>query len=192
MAEQSRCVVLNQVNIANSRDGKPDVDIIAVHGLDTKLPETWTWLSKDLNRPDVNWLGDPNMLPGKMKRVRIFTCDWPADLFQDADSIPWTVKEFARRLLAGIQNMRLNLATDDQDRERPIIFIASCLGGIMLMEALTMADNPQSDYIFIRKATRDIIFLATPFRGTAFQDIATWVDRAGTFQPARRRQETDR
>lgn len=176
MNQQSRGVVLNQVNITDARDGEPDVDIIAIHGLDTKSPDTWTWRSQDGSRPDVNWLADPDMLSSKMKRARIFTCDWPADLFQESDSIPWTVREFARRLLAGIHNMRFHSTPDGQGRDRPIVFIASCLGGIILMEALTIADNPQSDYVSIRKATRGIVFLATPFRGTAFQDIASWAE----------------
>ncbi|KAF3071780.1 hypothetical protein CFAM422_006224 [Trichoderma lentiforme] len=177
MDQQSRSVTLNQVNITDARDGDPDVvDIIAIHGLDTRSPDTWTWRSQDGSRPDVNWLADPDMLPSKMKRARIFTCDWPADLFQESDSIPWTVREFARRLLAGIHNMRFHSTPDGQGRDRPIVFIASCLGGIVLMEALTIADNPQSDYVSIRKATRGIVFLATPFRGTAFQDIASWAE----------------
>ncbi|KAL7907364.1 hypothetical protein GGI35DRAFT_470583 [Trichoderma velutinum] len=176
MDQQSRGVVLNQVNTTDARDGEPDVDIIAIHGLDTKSPETWTWRSQDGSRPNVNWLADPDMLPSKMKRARIFTCDWPAELFQESDSIPWTVREFARRLLAGIHNMRFQSTADGRGKDRPIVFIASCLGGIILMEALTIADNPQSDYISIRKATRGIVFLATPFRGTAFQDIASWAE----------------
>lgn len=176
MNQQSRGVVLKQTNIPDAHDGEPDVDIIAIHGLDTKSPDTWTWRSQDDSRPDVNWLADPDMLPSKMKRARIFTCDWPADLFQESDSIPWTVREFARRLLAGIHNMRIHSTVDGRGRDRPIVFIASCLGGIILMEALTIADNPQSDYISIRKATRGIVFLATPFRGTAFQDIASWAE----------------
>lgn len=106
----------------------------------------------------------------------MFTCDWPADLFQDSDSTPWTVEEFARRLIAGIQNMRCSLAADDQTKDQPILFIASCLEGIILMKAIVMADNPQSDYIPLRKATRGIGFLATPFRGTSFQDIAAWAE----------------
>ncbi|QYS95437.1 NACHT domain-containing protein [Trichoderma simmonsii] len=176
MEQQSRGVVLNQVNIIDARDGEPDVDIIAIHGLDTKSPDTWTWRSQDNSRPDVNWLADPDMLPSKMKQARIFTCDWPADLFQESDSIPWAVREFARRLLAGIHNMRVHSTADGRGRDLPVVFIASCLGGIILMEALTIADSPQSDYVSIRKATRGIVFLATPFRGTAFQDIASWAE----------------
>ncbi|KAL6874786.1 hypothetical protein J3F83DRAFT_728672 [Trichoderma novae-zelandiae] len=176
MAQHSRGVHLQQVNIMHTGDGEPNVDIIAIHGLDTKSPDTWTWRSKDGDKPSVNWLSDPDMLPAKLKGVRIFTCDWPADLLQGADSVPWTVGEFARRLLAGILDMRLPLATDAKHRDRPIVFIASCLGGIILMKALVMADRPESDYYAIRKATRGIVFLATPFRGTSFQDVAAWVE----------------
>ncbi|KAL7817904.1 armadillo-type protein [Trichoderma aethiopicum] len=176
MAQQLRGVRLHQVNSTDESDGEPDVDIIAIHGLDTKSPDTWTWRSKDGDKPDVNWLSDPDMLPARLKRVRIFTCDWPADLIQDSSSVPWTVGEFARRLLAGILDMRLASAADAKSRGRPIIFIASCLGGIILVKALVMADRPESDYHAIRKATRGVVFLATPFRGTSFQDIAVWVE----------------
>ncbi|PTB62032.1 hypothetical protein BBK36DRAFT_1130052 [Trichoderma citrinoviride] len=176
MAQPLRGVRLKQVNSVDIGDDEPNVDIIAIHGLDTKSPDTWTWRAKDSNEPSVNWLSDPNMLPAKLKRVRIFTCDWPADLLQDSDSVPWTVGEFARRLLAGILDMRFSLAADAKGRDRPILFIASCLGGIILMKALVMADRPESDYYAIRKATRGIVFLATPFRGTSFQDIAAWVE----------------
>lgn len=176
MAQQMRGVHLHQVNSIDESDGEPNVDVIAIHGLDTKSPDTWIWRSKDGEKPSVNWLSDPDMLPAKLKLVRIFTCDWPADLLQDSDSVPWTVGEFARRLLTGILDMRLPLAADAKHRDRPIIFIASCLGGIILMKALVMADRPESDYYAIRKATRGIVFLATPFRGTSFQDIAAWVE----------------
>ncbi|KAM0424167.1 hypothetical protein ACHAPT_010536 [Fusarium lateritium] len=176
MAQQWRGVRLEQVNATDASEAEPDVDIIAVHGLDTKSLHTWTWRPKDRDKPAVNWLADSHMLPARVQRVRIFTCDWPADLFQDLDSTPWTVEEFARRLLAGIQSMRQALAADGQAKDRPILFIASCLGGIILMKALVMADNPQGDYISIRKATCGIVFLATPFRGTAFQDVAAWAE----------------
>ncbi|TFA99660.1 hypothetical protein CCMA1212_008530 [Trichoderma ghanense] len=176
MAQQMRGVHLHQVNSIDESDGEPNVDVIAIHGLDTKSPDTWIWRSEDGEKPSVNWLSDPDMLPAKLERVRIFTCDWPADLLQDSDSVPWTVGEFARRLLAGILDMRLPLAADAKSRDRPILFIASCLGGIILMKALVMADRPESDYYAIRKATHGIVFLATPFRGTSFQDIAAWVE----------------
>ncbi|KAH7215368.1 armadillo-type protein [Fusarium oxysporum] len=169
MAQQSRGVELTQV-YAPDMGTEANVDIIAIHGLDTKSPDTWTWQSKHPNEPDVNWLSDPDMLPRKVGPARIFTCDWPADLRQQSDLIPMRLEQFALLLLEGIKSRPL--ATNGREREdRPILFVASCLGGIILMEALLIADH-DSEYASLRRATRGIVFLATPFRGTAFKDIS--------------------
>ncbi|KAI1363900.1 ARM repeat-containing protein [Xylaria arbuscula] len=143
-----------------------DIDIIAIHGLDTDSQKTWTW--KEEGRPSVNWLTDPDMLPQRAPRARIFTCDWPADLFEPSDTVQKTINELARLLLASIRN-RPPATTNN----RPIVFIASCLGGVILMKALVIA---REEYIAVAQATRGIIFLATPFRGTSFQDIAKWAE----------------
>ncbi|KAK7428296.1 hypothetical protein QQZ08_005193 [Neonectria magnoliae] len=172
-AGQKRGVSLCQVHFPSGNETETGVDIIAIHGLDTKSPETWTWRDpKCPTNPGVNWLSHPDMLPHIAKSVRIFTCDWPADLFEQSDSIQKTNEEFARRLLDGIK--RRSPATNGRRTEdRPIIFIASCLGGVILMKALVMAEE---GYSCIRTATRGIVFLATPFRGTSFQDVARWAE----------------
>ncbi|KAI1126527.1 ARM repeat-containing protein [Nemania abortiva] len=164
---QMNGVKLNQVSPSPESDTNTDIDIIAIHGLDTNSTSTWTWKHRDSEKPDVNWLKDPNMLPQRIPTARIFTCDWPASLFKDKDTIELTAKELARSLLLGIQ---LRSSTSPT---RPIIFIASCLGGIILLQALDVAAEPGSGYSTLWEATRGIIFLATPFRGTGFQDVAT-------------------
>ncbi|KAJ8113856.1 hypothetical protein OPT61_g4112 [Boeremia exigua] len=140
-------------------DLKSEVDIIAVHGLDTRSPETWDWNNQRGTR--VNWLSD--LLPEHTKPVRIFTCDWPAELLQGS-SVPVTLQECAEHLRESIAQ---HLATE---AKRPILFIASCLGGIILMKALEMDNQCTKDSRrLVIKATRGIVFLATPFRGTAFR-----------------------
>ena len=167
-------VHLCQVN-PDKIETETDIDIIAIHGLDTRSPDTWTWINSDSKLPRVNWLQDPNMLPKVAGRARIFTCDWPADLLQKSSSIPTTIKELAKLLLAGIHNTRRDLGTNGPETDdRPILFIASCLGGIILIEALLVADQDKSNYNHLRRATRGILFLATPFRGTAFENTAKW------------------
>ncbi|KAL6406193.1 peptidase C14 [Ilyonectria robusta] len=172
--EPSRGVLLSQVYPEND-ETDTDIDIIAIHGLDTRSPDTWTWV--DRSRPEirVNWLQDPKMLPSKVERARIFTCDWPADLLQPSYLVQETVGELALLLFDGIQ--RRPLATGDHARreDRPILFIASCLGGIILMKALV---DTGETYHSVRSATRGILFLATPFRGTSFQKVAVWVEKA--------------
>ncbi|KAK1780357.1 hypothetical protein QBC45DRAFT_111801, partial [Copromyces sp. CBS 386.78] len=166
-----RGVHLSQVNEDN---GDTDIDIIAIHGLDAKSPDTWTW--RDQRNPNgVNWLAEPELLPKEVGKARIFTCDWPADLLQRSDLVPKLDGEIVTLLIDGINR---ELLAKNKTRDRPILFIASCLGGIILMRALTTtADHECTTSCYcLRKATRGIIFLATPFRGTSFQEVAHWAD----------------
>ncbi|KAK8058997.1 nacht nucleoside triphosphatase [Apiospora phragmitis] len=158
-AQQPQGFRLYQVYPPETSDNKSDVDIIAIHGLDTKSPDTWVWKSKE-GYPIVG-------------QVRIFMCDWPSSLFENPNYSQKELVEFARLLLDGVDGRPQAAADRDKDKERPILFIASCLGGILLMKALLIADN---EYIPVRRATRGIIFLATPFRGTSFKDVANWAE----------------
>ncbi|KAK3338124.1 hypothetical protein B0H65DRAFT_532660 [Neurospora tetraspora] len=156
-----RGVHLNQVNKDN---GDTDIDIIAIHGLDTKSPDTWTW--RDRRNPSgVNWLAD--LLPVDVEKARIFTLDWPAELLQPSDLVPKLDGEIVTLLIDGIDR---ELLAKNKIKDRPILFIASCLGGIILVRALTTAADHEctTSCYCLRKATRGIIFLATPFRGTSF------------------------
>lgn len=162
--KRQRGVRLLHLNPSVEDSSKTDtgIDIIAIHGLDTKSPETWEYKKEDGQK--INWLADQHMLPARVVGTRIYTCDWPAELFESKDSVPFRIEELALSLLQGILG-------SSRQRDRPILFIASCLGGVILMKALVVAKGENS---VIREATRGIIFLATPFRGTSFQDVARW------------------
>lgn len=151
-------------------EDQADVDIIAIPGLDTRSPETWTWKPRNKGRlsdgPPVNWLTDSEMLPAIAGSSRIFTCDWPSSLFVPTDTFERTVQELARVLLLSIQAKRA------ENPDRPALFIASCLGGIILIQALVSAAREGREYKSLWNATKGIVFLATPFRGTAFQNLA--------------------
>ncbi|PFH61127.1 hypothetical protein XA68_18134 [Ophiocordyceps unilateralis] len=187
-AEPRRGVRLCQVPATNSSEAETDVDIIAIHGLDTKSPDTWIWKDKKNIIPPVNWLSDSHMLPSRVGPARIFTCDWPADLFEPCGLTPKTNQEFARRLLDGIKR-RPPPADGRTCEDRPILFIASCLGGIVLMKALVMANN---EYSCVRTATRGVVFLATPFGGTSFQGVAKWAEPGLKAWASLRRQEVSK
>jgi len=166
---EGKGVILRQVYPSPENKVATDVDIIAIHGLDTQSPDTWIWDPKGTR---VNWLEDPRMLPERFPTARILTCDWPSGLFEQPGFVPSMVDEFARLLLAGIKGRPL--ATNDHPgRDRPIVFVASCLGGIILAKALVMAS---CEYESVKRATRGIVFLATPFRGTSFQRVAAWAE----------------
>ncbi|KAI8945438.1 ARM repeat-containing protein [Xylaria longipes] len=146
---QAKGVRLCQVYPSPESNTATDIDVIAIHGLDTDSPRTWTWKQKE-SEQGVNWLKDRDMLPKRK-----------------------TIDEFARLLLASIKSRPPATNEDPAKDNRPIVFIASCLGGIVLMKALVMADG---EYLPVAQATRGIIFLATPFRGTSFQDVAKWAE----------------
>ncbi|KAK1773340.1 nacht nucleoside triphosphatase [Copromyces sp. CBS 386.78] len=170
-----RGVHLNQVNKENGDTDidDTDIDIIAIHGLDAKSPDTWTWRDRRNPKDSVNWLA--KLLPKEVGKARIFTLDWPADLLQPSDLVPKHDGEIVTLLIDGINR---ELLAKNKTRDRPILFIASCLGGIILMRALTTAADHEctTSCYCLRKATRGIIFLATPFRGTSFQEVAHWAD----------------
>ncbi|KAK4096674.1 hypothetical protein N658DRAFT_335672 [Parathielavia hyrcaniae] len=111
-----RGVHLGQVN-PDKNEADTNIDIIAIHGLDTKSPDTWTWVDPSDPTNTCNWLADPRMLPSRVGAARIFTCDWPADLLQPSGLVQKTIEE----------------------ENRPVFFIASCLGGIVLAKALVDA-----------------------------------------------------
>ncbi|KAI0881995.1 uncharacterized protein GGS22DRAFT_181385 [Annulohypoxylon maeteangense] len=160
---QECAVRLRCIHPPNDSDDS-DIDIIAIHGLDTKSPDTWIWKDpKNPSKSGVNWLQDKDMLPNLVGRARIFTCDWPADLYEDSNLVPKMIDEFARLLLNSIRSL--------SEENRPILFITSCLGGIILIKALCMATGK---YSCIKTSARGFIFLATPFRGISSPDIVHW------------------
>lgn len=58
---------------------------------------------------------------------------------------------------------------------QPILFIASYLGGILLMKALEM--DSWNEAIFPSEGIRAVSFaLPRPFRETSLQDVALWAD----------------
>ncbi|KAF7551742.1 hypothetical protein G7Z17_g4776 [Cylindrodendrum hubeiense] len=168
MARQTSPPAFDQVHPVDENT-RTDIDIIAIHGLDTKSPDTWIWKDPKHPKEQVNWLKDSKMLPSEVGRARIFTCDWPTNLFQK--SIPTTLEESAHFLLRSI---RQHLAQNKQAAaNRPVFFIASCLGGIILIKALEIdrRHSDESGSPSLIRATRGIVFLATPFLGTAFKDM---------------------
>ncbi|KID85464.1 nacht nucleoside triphosphatase [Metarhizium guizhouense ARSEF 977] len=175
--EHATGVTLTQIHPLPGVDVETDIDIIAIHGLDTGSPGTWTWKFNRPDRHDVNWLADNDMLPSRVGQARILTCDWPAELFERSDLIQKRIEELARLLLDGIQRRPSATNTSSRRGDRPIVFIASCLGGIILMKALVMAQYEScSTRSSPGRDTHAIIFLATPFRGTSFQDVANWAE----------------
>jgi hypothetical protein len=166
-----------QVYPQSGQDIQTDIDIYAIPGLDAKAPDTWVWVDPENKERKCNWLKDPKMIPHYIPNARIFTYNWNSDLFREPKTAELIVAEHARCLLADIQYHRRQVGLA---KVRPVVFIASCLGGIVLADALSMTTK-DSDYASLINAVVSIIFLATPFRGTSLQDM--FIVALGTLSP---------
>ncbi|KAK6359882.1 hypothetical protein TWF696_001011 [Orbilia brochopaga] len=157
----------------NPRFDGTEIDVFAIHGLNTRSEWTWTYHTKN-PCSKVNWLSDRSMLPKALPRARIFTCDWQSHYLQEKRKIRLEIDELAYRLLCDLDAKR---RSKQAPKERPILFIASCFGGLVLAKALTLAgDNHKGkDLGYLLDATANIVFLGTPFSGTVFRNYHTAV-----------------
>ncbi|KAJ8128592.1 hypothetical protein O1611_g5042 [Lasiodiplodia mahajangana] len=143
----------------SAQSEEPSIDIIAVHGQGTGSPEAWVArrIDGDPNSGDVHWLKDKDMLPSKVPNSRIFTYDWDASLGPDMaiDSMLGHAD-----LLLAILDIKTEPA------KRPIIWVASGFGGLLVAKALQRASEGNSRYHDILHSTIGAVFLGTPFRGS--------------------------
>ncbi|RGP71810.1 ankyrin repeat [Fusarium sporotrichioides] len=153
------------------------VDIVAIHGLDTRSPKTWiAWKTDGVPKSgEVHWLKDKEMLPAFLPNCRMLTYDWNANIDKDAET--QSLLGHADKLL-----LKLSIERVKQKKSRPILFIASCFGGLLLAKvsinheqegkdsdhrkALLLASEPYGRYKDIYRLTIGAIFLGTPFQGT--------------------------
>ncbi|KAH7215414.1 hypothetical protein DER44DRAFT_820271 [Fusarium oxysporum] len=159
-----RYLGLRQVAPTSTAD--TTLDIIAIHGLDTQSPRTWEYRKKPEDGGGiVNWLANADMLPAAIPEARIFTYDWNANYFKNAP---------VQALLGHADTLLTHLLKDRGRERRPIIFVASCFGGLILAEAINRAAQLESVYKDILLSIAGIVFLATPFRGSDAAKQAQW------------------
>jgi len=131
----------------NDDSSETDIDIIAIHGLDTQSPKTWVaWKDGDPTSGEVHWLQDHNMLPNIIPNARIFTYDWNANF----DSNPAT--DILLGHADGLLD-RLHICRSKDTSNRPIIFIASCFGGLLLVKVRIPVAEYQAELTFGRRFT---------------------------------------
>jgi len=142
--------------------GSAEVDIVAIHGIGVHPDDTWCWkVGTGSEKQYVNWLKDEKMLPSAVPKARILRFGYMSKWFGD-DSILQRVSRVASRLLDALKFERL----EPSFRPRPLIFVAHCFGGLVVLKALLQAQRFPEDWPGIYSSVAGIIFLGTPFRGS--------------------------
>ncbi|KAL8999612.1 MAG: hypothetical protein Q9169_001572 [Polycauliona sp. 2 TL-2023] len=149
---------------------KPEVDVVFVHGLNGDPHNTWTSENTNLFWPAQIL---PPILEEEKARVLVYGYDADVTSFTDGASRD-KIHNHAEHLVAElVANRRIRKAS-----QRPIIWIAHSLGGLVVKRALIYSADIRGmktehlRSIFV--STYGILFLGTPHHGS---DIAHWGNR---------------
>jgi triacylglycerol esterase/lipase EstA (alpha/beta hydrolase family) len=153
------------------------ISIVAVHGLNPRSRDdtehAWnTWRNRASGRL---WLRDD--LPQSTPEARIFIYEYNATAVYGKDKSTFVDK--SNELLEALRAER-------DDEERPILFLAHSMGGLLVKQALINAGmNPK--YRMIKDMTKGIAFFATPHHGgdmtlVGLGSIATRIARSAGLQ----------
>ncbi|CAG9990746.1 unnamed protein product [Clonostachys byssicola] len=154
-----------------------EISIVAVHGLNPRSRDdtehAWnTWRNRASGRL---WLRDD--LPKSTPDARIFIYEYNATAVYGKDKSTFVDK--SNELLEALRAER-------DDEERPVLFLAHSMGGLLVKQALINAGmNPK--YRMIKHMTKGIAFFATPHHGgdttlVGLGSIATKIARTAGLQ----------
>ncbi|PVF92961.1 hypothetical protein CPB86DRAFT_144260, partial [Serendipita vermifera] len=141
------------------------VDIVAIHGLDGHREASWTAENGTM------WLKD--LLPLDIPNARILTYGYDSNTHSFTHMSTQSIFHHAEALVADLTQAR------SANPERPIIFLAHSLGGIILKKALALCHGAgyNSDHRCIKVSTYAILFFGTPHSGANGVDLAQWMGR---------------
>ncbi|KAL8929515.1 MAG: hypothetical protein Q9208_001184 [Pyrenodesmia sp. 3 TL-2023] len=155
-----------------------DVDIVFVHGINGDPHRTWT-----SDEGHVFWPAD--LLPAVMEndKARVLVYGYDVDLTPTAQGLSKDkIYNHAEQLVAVLSASRRKAGAT----ERPIIFVAHSVGGIIIKRAMIHSSGIRGHHtshlrsIFV--STFGILFLGTPHMGS---DVAKWRSWLDTIYNAR-------
>ncbi|KAK0747323.1 WD40-repeat-containing domain protein [Apiosordaria backusii] len=152
-----------------------EVDFVAVHGLNFKRSRHHTW--ETWTKDGKLWLRDflPTALGGRPVRVMLFGYNSSPTL----QSAAIKLDDHARSLLQWLSLKRKDAP------QRPLVFIAHSMGGLVVKQALVEATLDPS-YKPIVEASRLLVFFATPHQGGNYAsvgDVVARIVKAGQSRP---------
>ncbi|KAK4199523.1 hypothetical protein QBC40DRAFT_176104, partial [Triangularia verruculosa] len=160
--------VLHEPTGAQAKSNTPAVDVVLVHGLDGDPIKTWT-------EPDSGVLWPKTLLPEKFPGARVMSFGYNADMYLNRSKAG--IRANAEALLASLNGRRRG------DPNRPIVFVAHCLGGLIVKQLLSFANHDPERHGVIGTSTRGILFLGTPNNAV---DKEQWETLAKAYAPFER------
>ncbi|KAK6530290.1 hypothetical protein TWF694_003652 [Orbilia ellipsospora] len=156
----------------------PEIDIVAVHGLNSNPKTTWVkFHSKDSPaagtgsagfHPGTMWLD--TLLPKYIPNSRILLFNFESNFLFNAPNVE--LSTLGEQLVYSLRNER------QEEPDRPIIFIAYSLGGLVIEQALVFASESEEQVVnIIPKVTKGVVFLGSPLRGTSTAALSTTIVR---------------
>ncbi|KAK3317737.1 Alpha/Beta hydrolase protein [Cercophora scortea] len=139
------------------------VDVIFVHGIRGHLENTWAQGEGGPPWPRT-------LLPRRLPEARILTFGYDANPIAFRLSVSGNkIGDHAKNLLSAVAAQRLSAATSN----RPILFVAHSLGGLVCKDALlTAKSSPEEHLRRIFECTSGILFLGTPHSGSSLATVA--------------------
>ncbi|KAF7546004.1 hypothetical protein G7Z17_g8749 [Cylindrodendrum hubeiense] len=128
------------------------VDLVFVHGLGGNLRTTWK-----VEGTTEPWFTKPEFLGRLENSVRALSFGYNANRFGDVANT--RIIHHANDLLRNLVLKRLD------NPNRPIIFIAHSLGGLVVKRAILLCAT-NNDWSAIKNSTKSIIFMGTPHMGS--------------------------
>ncbi|KAG8818980.1 hypothetical protein FRC17_010639 [Serendipita sp. 399] len=172
-----------RILFANAYNSRIDISIVAIHGLDGHREQSW--MAED----GTMWLKD--LLPGDFPNARILSYGYDADTRSFAKTSAQTIFHHAEAFAEALSRQRT------ADPERPIIFLAHSLGGIMLKKVRSSSTKlgSMTDYLkalvhchlrnhksghrlrSIVTSTVAVLFFGTPHSGANGVQLVEWMCR---------------
>ncbi|KAF2473046.1 uncharacterized protein BDR25DRAFT_219130 [Lindgomyces ingoldianus] len=174
--EQVRPVTSDDIGLKVLREATPEAaqspDIVAIHGIGAHPDDSWCKNvgTKEIPRR-VNWLEEEDMLPGVVPSARIMRYGYESKWFGEG-AIQQRASRVAQRLLLALKRERKEYSF------RPLIFIAHCFGGLVVLKALLDARQVPDEWPGIYTSTTGLIFFGTPFRGAGGMSQIEMLDAA--------------
>ncbi|KAF1828125.1 hypothetical protein BDW02DRAFT_538642, partial [Decorospora gaudefroyi] len=135
------------------------IDIVAVHGLGAHPDDSWCKNAGTAEEPRWrNWLIEDDMLPAVAPNARIMRYGYESQWFGQ-EAMQQSASTVAERLLRALKRKREDVPF------RPLLFVAHCFGGLVVLKALLEAEQYPKEWPGVFSSTTGLVFFGTPFRG---------------------------